>query len=232
MNKKIALVTGGNRGIGFAIVKMLLKREYVTIMTARDQGKGEEAMSKLGNPEDLHFYPLDVDDQQSVYELTKKIKEDFDGIHALINNAGINYDTWHNASNADLDEVHQTFETNLFGPWRMCQAFLPMMKEKGYGRIVNVSSGAGAFAGMGEGTPGYSASKAALNVLSVKLGKEFTGTDILINSVCPGWVRTDMGGMNATRSPEEGADGIVWLAELPTGGPTGKFFRDRKEIAF
>ncbi len=118
------------------------------------------------------------------------------------------------------------------GPWRMCQAFIHMMKQQGYGRIVNVSSGSGSLTEMGGGTPGYGISKAALNALTIKLAAELQGTGILVNAVCPGWVRTDMGGSDATRSPEKGAETIVWLAQLPEGGPSGKFFRDKREIRF
>ena len=123
-----------------------------------------------------------------------------------------------------------TLNTNLMGPWRMCQAFIPLMKKQGYGRIVNVSSGSGSIDKMSSETPAYGLSKTALNVLTIKLADELKGSEILVNSVCPGWVRTEMGGMNAPRSVEEGAEGIVWLATLPEGGPSGGFFRDKQPI--
>ncbi|MEL6968978.1 MAG: SDR family NAD(P)-dependent oxidoreductase [Bacteroidota bacterium] len=147
----------------------------------------------------------------------------------LVNNADINYNSWHQALNADLQECRQTMEANLFGPWQLCQAFIPLMQGEGYGRVVNVSSGAGALNGMGGGTPAYSISKAGLNVLTIKLAAGVRG-DVLVNAVCPGWVRTDMGGSQAPRSVSEGAQGIVWAAPLPTGGPSGGFFRDGKRI--
>lgn len=233
MKNKIALVTGANRGIGLAVVKELLRKGYKTILTSRSEGSGKKTMARLQNYDDLlHYHQLDVDDNESIGRLVKYVETSFGKLDILVNNAGINYDTWQSAENADLDNVAETINTNLFGPWRMSQAFIPMMKKHGYGRIVNVSSGAGALNGMQAGTPGYSVSKAALNALTIKFGLSLQGTGILVNSVCPGWVRTDMGGMDADRSPEQGAETIVWLAELPDDGPTGKFFRDKKVIPF
>ena len=229
---KIALVTGANRGIGFAVAKTLLEKRFTVILTARSQTSGEEALQKLGHPNNLQFHTLDVSDQGSVDQIKRFIDQEFGRLDVLINNAGINYDTWQQAGNANLNHVQDTLDTNLLGPWRMTNAFIPTMKQAGYGRIVNVSSGAGAISGMSGGTPAYSVSKAALNVLTIKLGAELQGTNILVNAVCPGWVRTDMGGAGATRSPDKGAETIVWAAELPNGGPNGKFFRDQKEIAF
>lgn len=158
--------------------------------------------------------------------------DQFGRLDILVNNAAINYDTWQNTAEADLNLVRDTFETNVLGSWRMCQAFLPMMRQHGYGRIVNVSSGSGSLAEMGGGTPAYGVSKAALNVLTIKLSHELKGMGILVNSVCPGWVRTDMGGQAAPRSPEKGAETIVWLALLSDTGPSGKFWRDKQEISF
>lgn len=175
---------------------------------------------------------MDVSDQGSVDRIREYVNQKFGHLDILINNAGINYDTWQHAANADLSNVTETLDTNLLGPWRMSNAFIPLIKKAGDGRIVNVSSGSGAISGMTGGTPAYSVSKAALNVLTIKLGAELEGTGILANAVCPGWVRTDMGGSGATGSPEKGAETIVWTAELPGGGPNGKFFRDMQEISF
>ena len=233
MKDKVALVTGANRGIGFATVLELLKKGYTTILTSRKEADGLKAVEKLSDYADLLYYhPLDVDSDESVERLLEYVTEEFGRLDILINNAGINYDTWQSADSADLDTVAETINTNLLGPWRMSKAFIPLMKKHGYGRIVNVSSRAGAFEGMKAGTPAYSVSKAALNAFTVKLGHTLEGTGILANAVCPGWVRTDMGGSSAVRSPEEGAETIVWLGELPDNGPTGKFFRDKKEISF
>lgn len=229
---KIALVTGANRGIGFTVVKTLLEKEYRVILTTRSESSGQEALNKLGNPGNLYFQTLDVSNQNSVDQIRNYVEQKFGRLDVLINNAGINYDTWQKAENADLTNVQETLDTNLLGPWRMTNAFIPLMKQAGYGRVVNVSSGSGAISSMSDGTPAYSISKAALNVLTIKLGAELQGTGILVNAVCQGWVRTDMGGSGATRSPEKGAETIVWAAELPKDGPNGKFFRDKKEIEF
>ena len=230
MEKKIALVTGANKGIGFATVKELLKKGYKVILTARNESRGNEAMEQLQEYGDVVFHELDVSDAASVEKMKNYVEDEVGRLDILINNAGINYDSWHSAENADLDEVHETLETNLIGPWRMAQAFIPIMKRQRYGRIVNVSSGAGALNGMVSGAPGYSVSKAALNALTIKLAMEVGTNNILVNSVCPGWVKTDMGGKHAPRTPEKGAETIVWAAELPNDGPTRKFFRDMREI--
>lgn len=233
MNQKVALVTGANRGIGFETVRQLLKRGYKTILTSRNEERGRSAMEKLeafGGM--LHYLGLDVVDDQSVLDAATSVERDFGRLDILVNNAAINYDTWQKAVDADLDQVRETLNVNLLGPWRMCQAFLPLMRKNGYGRIVNVSSESGSMAEMGGGTPAYGVSKAALNALTIKLGAELRGTGVLVNSVCPGWVRTEMGGPGAPRSPEKGTETIIWLAELPANGPTGKFFRDKRELSF
>ena len=229
--KRVALVTGAYRGLGLETVRQLLEKGYEVILTARSRDKADTPLSELKKRyTGVHYHDLDVTSQESVNAIWQYVLTDFGRLDVLVNNAGINYDTWHSAESADLEEVWQTLDTNLMGAWRIAQAFLPMMRQEGHGRIVNVSSGAGAITGMGGGTPGYSISKAAMNVLTIKLAAEVQGSDVLINSVCPGWVRTEMGGSAAPRSVEEGASGIVWLADLPEGGPNGKFFRDQREI--
>jgi NAD(P)-dependent dehydrogenase (short-subunit alcohol dehydrogenase family) len=154
-------------------------------------------------------------------------------IDILVNNAGILVDR-RGASVLDVpvETMRATFETNSYAPLQISQALVPLMRERGYGRIVNVSSGLGQLESIGDGTPAYRASKAALNVLTLMLAAATKGSGILVNSMCPGWVRTDMGGANATRSVEKGAETAVWLATLPDDGPTGGFFRDRKPIAW
>lgn len=228
---KIALVTGANRGIGLEVCRQLLKLGHTVILSSRNKEKGQKAIQKLGNQNpNLIYHQLDVTDIKSIETLKNFIQNRFEKLDVLVNNAGINYDTWHNALNADLIESRQTLEVNLFGAWQMCQSFIPMMKDNGFGRIVNVSSGSGQFHTMGGGTPAYAISKAGMNVLTIKLAKLTEGTGVLVNTLCPGWVRTDMGGMNATRSVEEGASGIIWAATLPDNGPNGGFFRDGQPI--
>jgi len=148
----------------------------------------------------------------------------------LVNNAAIHYDTWQTATQADIEGiVRESFETNVFGAWRMIEAFVPLMQRHRWGRIVNVSSGAGSLTSMGAGTPAYSTSKAALNALTKVVAAELRTSGILVNAICPGWVTTDMGGTGG-RPVEEGAAGVVWAATLPDDGPTGGFFRDRRRI--
>ncbi len=147
----------------------------------------------------------------------------------LVNNAAIMYDTWQRALSADLDQVHQALETNTIGPWRMAQAFVPLLRRSEHGRIVNVSSEAGSLAGMGSGTPDYKVSKTAFNAVTRMLAAELHGTGILVNSVCPGWVATDMGGAGG-RPVAEGAASVMWAVTLPNNGPTGGFFHDGKPL--
>jgi NAD(P)-dependent dehydrogenase (short-subunit alcohol dehydrogenase family) len=147
-----------------------------------------------------------------------------------VNNAGISIDRGQYGVGADLDVVRETLEMNLFGAWRLCEAFVPLMQRNRYGRIVNISSGMGALNDMGGGSPAYRVSKTSLNALTRVLASELRGTGILVNSVCPGWVQTDMGGLGASRTVEEGADTPVWAATLPNNGPNGCFFRDRRQI--
>ena len=149
----------------------------------------------------------------------------------LVNNAGVEGSGWStSATDVDLDEVRDLLETNLYGAWRLTQAALPLMRRNGYGRIVNLSSGMGQLSDMGGHAPAYRVSKTGLNALTRMLTAELADENILVNSCCPGWVRTDMGGSNARRSVEEGADTPVWLATLPDDGPRGGFFRDRAPI--
>ena len=198
------------------------------LLTARSLQKAQAAVAELG---DGNLVPaqLDVTDPSSIASLVERVVGEFGRLDMLINNAAILYDTWQKASNADLDTVKEAFETNVYGPWRLCQAFLPLLRKSAHPRIVNVSSGAGALHSMGSGTPAYSMSKAALNVLTLMLADELRRDRILVNAVCPGWVATDMGGPGG-RPVEQGARGIVWAATLPDDGPTGGFFRDQKRV--
>jgi NAD(P)-dependent dehydrogenase (short-subunit alcohol dehydrogenase family) len=145
-----------------------------------------------------------------------------------VNNAAISNDEGQSGTDADLDRVKAALEANLFGAWRLCEMAIPLMRRDGYGRIVNVSTGLAALEDMGGGSPGYRISKTSLNALTRILASELRGSGILVNAVNPGWVQTDMGGSNAPRPVEEGADSIVWAAMLPNNGPTGGFFRDRR----
>jgi len=225
-DKKIALVTGGNRGIGFETCKQLSQLGSNVLLTARDQVKGELAAKKLTDIGlDVIFYKLDVTKKENIADLYNEIEKRFSRLDILVNNAAVLYDSDQSTINANLDIVSQALQTNLYGPWLLCQVFIPLMKRNNYGRIVNVSSGSGSLHYMGGETPAYGISKVALNALTKKLASELTGTNILVNSVDPGWVATDMGGKGG-RPVEEGAKGIVWACLLPNNGPSGGFFKD------
>ncbi|MFL6327132.1 MAG: SDR family oxidoreductase [Nitrososphaeraceae archaeon] len=230
--KRIALVTGGNRGLGYESCRQLAQLGLTVLLGARDLTKGKSAAYQLNEKEglDVMFYQLDVSDTNSISNVVREIDQRFGCLDVLINNAAILYDTWQNTVDADLEVVNDALRTNLFGPWRLSQAFIPMMKANKYGRIVNVSSLGGSlqYTNYG-GTPAYSISKAALNMLTRKLAAELVNTGILVNSVDPGWVATDMGG-HGGRPVQEGAKGIVWAAILPDNGPSGGFFYDGKAV--
>jgi NAD(P)-dependent dehydrogenase (short-subunit alcohol dehydrogenase family) len=231
MKKKIALVTGANKGLGFETCLQLAQIGLTVILTARDLIKGQVAAKQLADRGlDILFYQLDVSNQSNISRIAQQVEQQFGRLDVLVNNAAILYDTWQRAADADLEVIGQALTTNLFGPWRLSQVCIPIMRRNKYGRIVNVSSGAGSLHYMGACTPAYSVSKAALNAFTRILAAELTAVDtgILVNSVDPGWVATDMGGRGG-RPVEEGAKGIVWAATLPDNGPTGGFFFDGKQ---
>jgi NAD(P)-dependent dehydrogenase (short-subunit alcohol dehydrogenase family) len=230
----VALVTGANRGIGLEIARQLADRDIEVILTARDEEKAQRAAQSLWDEglDTVHPRALDVSSDASARRLRERVEQDFGVIHVLVNNAGIGVDFGVPALGADLDKVRETMETNTYGALRVANCFVPLMKQAGWGRIVNVSSGMGGVAEMGGGSPGYRISKAGLNAVTRMLAVELEGTGILVNSACPGFVATDMGGAGAPKSVAEGADTPVWLATLPDGGPTGGFFRNREPAAF
>ncbi len=226
--KPTALVTGANRGIGFETCRQLAEAGMRVIMGARTLAKGEVAATALAlQGWDAEAVALDVTNAAQVHALGERFGE----VDVLVNNAGVDYDTDQSALFADLMRVRKTFETNVFGAWALAEAFAPGMRARRWGRVVNVSSGAGSLARMGPGAPGYSASKAALNALTRLLAAELVGTGVLVNSVCPGWVATDMG-ESGGRRVKDGAASVVWAATLPDDGPTGGFFRDGRPVAW
>ncbi|MEZ4668721.1 MAG: SDR family oxidoreductase [Anaerolineae bacterium] len=224
----IALVTGGNRGIGLEICRQFTDLDFTVILGSRDLARGRQAVAHLNNPH-IIAHQLDVSDPDSIEQLRGILEAEYGVVDVLVNNAAIHYDTWQRALDADLTVVQEAVETNLYGPWRMVQAFLPLLRKSQHGRIVNVSSEAGSLASMGGGTPAYSMSKAALNALTCMLAAELRGSRILVNSVCPGWVATDMGGRGG-RPVADGAASILWAVMLPDNGPTGGFFRDGQPL--
>ncbi len=226
---RVALISGGNRGIGREIARQLAGQGYRVVIGSRELAKGEEAAHELG--QNVTAVQLDVTDEDSIIAAVASVERDLERLDVLVNNAGIVGGGWSsNAVDADLDEVRRTLETNLFGAWRLIEAALPLMRKNGYGRIVNISSGMGQLSDMGGHSPAYRLSKTGLNVLTRMLTAELGEENILVNSVCPGWVRTDMGTQSARVSVEEGADTPVWLATLPDDGPRGGFFRNREPI--
>ncbi|MDQ4083010.1 MAG: SDR family oxidoreductase [Actinomycetota bacterium] len=227
---RVALVSGANRGIGREVVRQLAEKGITTILGSRDEEKGSTAAEGMNG--NVVVKRLDVIDEDSVYRLASFVEDEFGQLDILINNAGIANDSGQRGVDADLDSVREALEANLFGAWRLCEAFVPLMQRNGYGRIVNISSGMGALNDMGGGSPAYRVSKTALNALTRILASELRGSGILVNSVSPGWVRTDMGGSDASRSVEEGADTPIWAATLPDNGPTGGFFRDRRPVSW
>ncbi|MBD2339715.1 SDR family oxidoreductase [Calothrix sp. FACHB-156] len=208
-NKKIVVITGGNRGLGLEVSRELAKQGYKIILTSRNEEKGNAAATKLTDEGlDVIYNPLDITSDESTYKLAEFLNKKFGKVDALVNNAGIYIDSEASGNNLSIfntkiDTIQQTIDTNVYGAIRVTQALLPLMKNQNYGRIVNVSSGMGQLSSMGEGSPAYRISKTALNAVTRIFASELQGTNILVNSVCPGWVKTDMGGVNAPRTLEQ-----------------------------
>ena len=229
MSARTALVTGANRGLGFETARQLGGLGYRVIASGRDSAAAERAAETLRTEGlDVVAYVLDVADDESCARLGE-----LGPVDALVNNAGIVAAADGSSRSAlavEAARLREAFETNTLGAYRVIQALAPGMRERGYGRIVNVSSGMGQLSDMGGSNPAYRVSKAGLNALTRIFAAELAGTGVLVNSVCPGWVRTDMGGPSARLSPEEGVETIVWAATLPDDGPTAGFFRYKQPI--
>lgn len=225
---RIAVVTGANRGIGFEIARQLAARGLRVMIAARDEEKALQAAAELDG--DGIPFRLDVKDPEAPTRLLAFLESRYGRLDVLVNNAGVFQDRDWGGLNVPMDIVRETLDINLLGAWALSQAAIPLMRHTGYGRIVNLSSGLGAMSEMSGGYPAYRISKLALNGLTRILAAELRGTNILVNTLCPGWVQTEMGGPGAPRPVQEGADTAVWLATLPDGGPSGQFFRDRRQI--
>ncbi len=226
----LALVTGANRGIGREIVRQLATKGITTILAARDKAKADAAARELTGGGQILPRELDVTDPGSVQRLVDSITSEFGQLDILVNNAGVLLDQQASALNIDMTVVQKTLGTNLLAAWRVAQAFIPLLKKSGHGRVVNMSSQLGQLQSMRDGYPAYRVSKAALNAVTLMLADALKHDGVLINSCCPGWVKTDMGGANAPGTVEEGADTPVWLATLPDDGPSGGFYQNRKRI--
>jgi NAD(P)-dependent dehydrogenase (short-subunit alcohol dehydrogenase family) len=230
MNKRrLAIVTGANRGLGLETSRQLAALEVDVILTARNIDKAQMAAESLrGLPGSIEAEALDVSSADSLHSFCDRMAKR--SIDILVNNAGILI------QGATFDEdaakkIEETFRTNTLGPFILIQRLLPQMVERKYGRVVNVSSGMGQLSDNSGGYPSYRISKTALNQVTTLFAAEMgTAKNVLVNSVCPGWVRTDMGGPTAHRTVEKGAETIVWAATLPADGPNGSFLRDKAVI--
>jgi len=227
--RKVALVTGANRGIGLEVSRQLAAKGIQIVLTGRDRDLTESAAAELRQEDfDVSAAVMDVSDEESVRRCARTVRDRVGSIDILVNNAAVLIAENTSVLETTVEEFIRTFDVNLFGVVSVCRAFVPAMVANGYGRIVNVSSAAGQLSSMSTYAPAYSISKAALNAFTVQLAAEVKGTGVLVNSVNPGWVRTRMGGTGAPRSVVQGADTIVWAATLPANGPTGGFFSDRR----
>jgi NAD(P)-dependent dehydrogenase (short-subunit alcohol dehydrogenase family) len=214
--KRLAVVTGGNRGIGLEVCRQLARSGAEVVLTARSSEKGQAAVAELAEEGlTVLFHQLDVTSQNSVRKLVKTLADEHGRLDILVNNAGIYIDRGMRVTEIDLALVRQTLETNFFGALRLCQLLVPLMERHGYGRIVNISSQLGSLKNMTGYSLAYKTSKTALNALTRILAAEQEGTNILVNAVNPGWVQTDMGGSHAPRSLEKGAETAVWICSAP-----------------
>jgi len=236
MYRKVAIVTGANRGLGHALTKALAEDDYKVFMVGRNKIEIDNASAKLQEAGlNIEGFEADVSKARHVTALSSYVQSQFDHLDLLINNAGViiepgGLDSQVTCFTINPELVEEAYSVNTVGALRLVQVFYDLLKKARQPRIVNVSSGMGSLNHIKAGWPAYRMSKAALNALTGILAAELEGTRIKVNSVCPGWVRTDMGGPNAERSIEEGIEGILWAAKLPPDGPTGGFFKDGKPL--
>jgi NAD(P)-dependent dehydrogenase (short-subunit alcohol dehydrogenase family) len=228
----VALVTGANRGLGLETSRQLLAKGLSVVLAGRDAAALKRAHRTLSEPDQRRAITaqMDVTSAESIAAARQAVIAHVGRVDVVVNNAAVLLGENDDVLSIAADDYRRTFETNLFGMIEVCRAFVPGMARAGYGRVVNVSSGAGQLATMSSYAPAYSISKTAVNAFTRILANSYRGDGVLVNAVDPGWVRTDMGGPSAPRAPQEGADTIVWLATLPDHGPTGGFFHDRRAI--
>lgn len=239
---RVALVTGANRGIGLEVCRQLAQKNIQVILSSRNSAQGLSAQQQLKDEHlKVEYTQLDVTQQEGVDATYQFVTKIFGRLDILVNNAGALLDPPRHPPDfndqasvslfqSNLDVIRNSMETNTYGAIRLIQKFVPLMKKNGYGRIVNISSGMGQLAEMNGGWPGYRLSKTALNAITRIAADELQGTNILVNSICPGWVKTNMGGPDAELSVQEAATSIVWAATLEDGDPSGGFFRECNKI--
>jgi NAD(P)-dependent dehydrogenase (short-subunit alcohol dehydrogenase family) len=225
-----ALVTGANKGIGYEVARQLAGKGFQVFVGARNRDAGQKAVAKIAEDGGKAiFLEIDVADNPSVTVAAREFAKAADHLDVLVNNAGIIVDGDNAILEISDELLRKTLETNTLGALRVARAFVPLLRKSKAPRVINVSSGGGQLTGGADGwSPAYCISKTALNSVTLQLATALP--KFAVNSVCPGWVRTDMGGQDASRSVEEGADTIVWLAADASQKVTGKFLRDRKEI--
>jgi len=244
---KIAMVTGANRGLGFEISRQLGKKGITVLMGARNSEKGEQAAKTLrGEGLETHAIALEVTDSASIASAVERIRSDFGKVDVLVNNAAVLLDIGIQPSDVKEEMLRSTFEVNFFGPYRLTQQLVPLLKKSRRGRIVNLGTQVASLNQLADPNsplredicPAYQTSKTALNAMTLVFAKELKEFGIKINSVCPGWVMTDMGHDDlpdygdAVRpmSPQEAVEKLIWLTELPDDGPTGGFFSEGRSV--
>ena len=228
--RRVAVVTGANRGLGRSIALALAKRDLRVVLAARDPKTAIVTIDNFDSSLAVESHQCDITDAASVARLMADVGYEFGRLDILVNNAGIAIDRGQSASGADLERVAATMNANLLGTWRCCTAAIPEMRRNGFGRIVNVTSHMGTFAQAGAGSAAYRVSKAAVNMLTCVLADELRDENILINAASPGKVDTRLAYGKADDQPDDAADDFAWLATLPDGGPSGKLFFKRSEI--
>ncbi|WP_129689521.1 SDR family NAD(P)-dependent oxidoreductase [Gottfriedia acidiceleris] len=230
-DKQVALVTGGNRGIGFELVKLLALKGFRVILASRDLETGQKAVQKLKELDlDVSCVEMDVANKESINQASITVNEQYGRLDVLINNAGVYLDKNEKLLASEPSMLERTMDTNFYGAYHVIRSFISLMEKQGYGRIINVSSEYGAGSEMSyPGVGAYKLSKFILNGMTRLIAAEING-DIKINAVDPGWVSSDMGGSSAPRTPKQAAESMLWLVTMGSEGPNGGFFRDGKRI--
>ena len=233
VQKKYALVTGGNKGIGFAICQGLLAAGFDVILTARSLDKGKAAAAQLTSTESqIRVVEMDVTDDNSIDRAVENLSQELTHLDVLINNAGVLPDEDISILTVSRELLQIGMNTNVFGVIRVTQAFLPLLEKASEARVINISSERGQLSYLAIDTPSYSLSKLALNGTTIMLASALQSKGIAVYAMWPGWVRTDMGGTEAPGSPEQGADTVIWLATEASPSLSGKYFYERQEISY